>query len=87
MVDIYRPSPLMPGGLAMMPMAGGPLAGGGINFPIWPELIDSFEPFTPIIVTAADLDTFEGCADLIIPCDRWRVVLPRETRTQIMRRR
>lgn len=63
-------------------MAGEPLAGGGLNFPVWPELIDSFLPLPPVIVTPGDLEFFtEGCADLVIPCDRWKIKLPREVRS------
>lgn len=77
----------MPGGIGMVPLAGEPLAGAGVNFPVWPELIDSAVVQVPVIVTAADLEPFEGCADVIIPCDRWALVLPRETRTQVMKKR
>lgn len=86
MPDIYRPSPLMPAGFGMAPMAWDPLAGGGLNFDAWPELVDALVLLTPVIVTAADLEVFEGgCADLVVPCDRWKITLPRETRSLTMR--
>lgn len=87
MVDIYRPSPLMPAGFGMAPMAGEPLAGGGLNFPVWPRLIDSWDPKRPVIITAGDLEVFASTPDLVIPADHWKITFPRETRTQIMRSR
>lgn len=86
MVDIYRPSPLMPAGLAMAPLAMDPLAGAGFNFDVWPTFFDSQLMLTPVIITAAELEVFTGGhADLVIPSDRWQIRFPRETRTQIMR--
>lgn len=77
----------MPAGMAMVPMAGEPLAGGGVNFPVWPVLLDSWEPKTPIIITVGDLEVFSSSPDLVISPDRWNITMPRETREQIMRRR
>lgn len=71
----------------MSPMAGEPLAGGGLNFPIWPKLLDDWTPQRPIIITAGDLEVFASTPDLVIASDRWNITFPRETREQIMRSR
>lgn len=86
MVDIYRPSPLMPAGFGMAPLAGEPLAGGGINFPIWPNMLETFVTLPPLIVTPAMLAEFtDGPADLTIADAAWQITMPRETRTQTIR--
>lgn len=76
----------MPAGFGMAPMAWDPLAGGGLNFDVWPVLVDDLTLLTPVIITAADLEVFDGGrADLVVPRDRWKITMPRETRSQTMR--
>jgi hypothetical protein len=55
--------------------------GAGVNEPIWPVLFDTFIALTPLIINAAMLDAFDGCADITIAAGNNTIVIPHEPET------
>lgn len=46
---------------------GDMIDGPGTNWEIWPVIFDTYEGYTPIIMTDEMQEVFDGCADWVIP--------------------
>jgi hypothetical protein len=55
--------------------------GAGVNEPVWPVLFDTFIAITPLIINAAMMEAFDGCADITIPGVNNTIVIPHEPET------
>ena len=82
----YFGHPYLPTGYDSADIGGDEVNGPGVNWPIWPELFDTFVSFEAMFITDSMMNFFAtGCPDLKIPHDTWEVLLPHEERTQIIR--
>lgn len=70
---------------------GDEMDGPGKNWIIWPinnwpTVFDSYVGLQPMILTVADLEVFTGCADYVVPCQRWNVTVPYQPNNVQVRR-
>lgn len=79
--------PVLPAGYNDWEINGGDANFPGANEAIWPELFDTFEPKQIVLITEEMLEIFDGCADVVIPCENWSITFPREVRELMIRKR
>ena len=82
----YFGHPILLAGFNTDDINGDDYDGPGTNWRISPMLFDSFESMQVVIITEEMLLVFEGCADLIIPCEHLEIVFPREPREVQLRK-
>jgi hypothetical protein len=70
--------PQLPSGYNADDLNGDEFNGPGTNWPIWPLVFDTYQGFTPLIITDEMLEVFEGCADWIVPCPANLILMPTE---------
>jgi hypothetical protein len=89
--DIFRKyfgHPILPAGFNADDIAGDEVDGAGTNWPIWPELFDTFFSYKVMFITEEMMDVFEtGCPDYVAPCLPNTVTFPQETPVLVIRRR
>lgn len=60
--------------------------GPGTNWARWPKLFDTFEPKQPIVIDSDMMSVFDGCPDLVVPCQDNTIVFPQEVREQTLKK-
>jgi hypothetical protein len=60
--------------------------GAGTNWPTVPALLDSFEMLPPVVLTAAVLDGFNDCPDLVVACQSDTLTIRPQSDTVIVRK-
>jgi len=88
MSDIFdnwpKYDPALPSGMNTTDINGDEIDGPGINEPVWPVYIDTFEAFPPVIMGPDHMDSFNYPADLVIAHENTLVVIQREVRKEVV---
>ena len=83
----YFGHPVLPAGYDADDHNGDDINGAGTNWPVWPQLFDTFVALEVILITEEMLDIFEtGCPDYVVPCVSDTITFPQEVRTLVIRR-
>jgi hypothetical protein len=81
----YFGHPKLPAGYDADDHNGDDINGAGTNWPVWPELFDTFVSFEVLFITEEMLEFFvTGCPDYVIPRVPNLTVLPRENRVYVI---
>ena len=84
MVD-HPNHPLLPAGYNSWEINGDEVDSAGVNEPVWPDLFDSFEGLSTLVLTPPMVGAFDDCPDFTIAPASNNIMIPLEARTFVVR--
>ena len=81
----YFGHPKLPAGYDADDHNGDDINGAGTNWPVWPQLFDTFVALEVLIVTDEMMDIFvTGCPDIVFPCQPNTIAFSAEDSTLVI---
>lgn len=77
--------PLLPAGYNSWEINGDEYNGAGVNEPVWPDFMDTFEGLSIMVLTPPMVAAFNDCPDFVVPAANNNIVVRPEPRTLVVR--
>lgn len=68
--------PTLPAGYNTTDNDGDMIDGPGVNWDVWPVLLDAAITLTPLVITPDMMAAFDGCPDLVVEDDNFETIVP-----------